>query len=64
MADKPISLSKVRKARARATAKQTADANAAKFGRTKLQKSQDVADAEKLQSKLDQTRRETDTPDD
>jgi len=38
MAERPISLAKARKARAKAAARRQADANSAAFGRTKAQK--------------------------
>ncbi|MEM8556063.1 MAG: DUF4169 family protein [Pseudomonadota bacterium] len=51
MDDKPISLSKARKARARAEKRAKADANSAKFGRTKAQKTRE-ADTEARVTKL------------
>lgn len=53
------SLSKVRKARAKAEKKARADANAAKFGRTKAEKALDRATGEKARVDLDAHRRDT-----
>ncbi len=38
MTEKPINLNRVRKARARAAARKTADENAVRFGRTKAER--------------------------
>lgn len=54
----PINLNKARKARLRAEAKKQADANAAKFGRTKADKAKDRAEAEKSTRDLDGHKRE------
>ena len=53
MADKPISLSKHRKAKTRAAKRATADANAARFGRTKAEKARDAAEAAQSDRRLD-----------
>ena len=53
-----VNLKAVRKARARATAKVAADANAAKFGQTKTAKDRAAAEAEKARRDLDGHRRE------
>lgn len=45
MTGKPISLSRARKTRARDMKKRQADANAAKFGRTKAERAADEANA-------------------
>jgi len=51
--DTPINLNKARKARARVKGRQQADENAAKFGRSKAEKTRlDVA-AEKARAHLD-----------
>ena len=52
MAD-PVNLKAARKARARATAKVAADANAARFGRTKAEKDRVAAAADKARRDLD-----------
>ena len=49
----PINLSQVRKARAKAAAKTTADSNAAKFGRSGAARELDKARAEKAVRDLD-----------
>ena len=48
-----VNLNKTRKAAARAKARATADANAAKFGRTKAQKTLDEARTELVAKALD-----------
>ena len=48
-----VSLSKARKAKARDAAKVQADANAARFGRTKAQKAVDDADQARAKAVLD-----------
>ena len=53
-----VNLNKARKARAREEARKRADENAAKFGRTKLEKAQDKAAAEKAARDHDGTKRE------
>lgn len=55
---KPVSLSKVRKARAKAEARARADENAVKFGRSKARKTSDKARADKAARDLDGKRRE------
>ncbi len=55
---KIASLSRARKARARDDKRATADANAAKFGRTGAQKAADKARAEKDARDLDGKKRE------
>ena len=52
MAD-PVNLKAARKARARAEAKVAADANAAKFGRTKAERDREAAQADKARRDLD-----------
>ena len=54
----PINLNKARKARARRKARQQADENAVKFGRTKSEKMRDTMERGKLVRKLDDHRRE------
>ncbi len=56
---KVVSLNKARKAKARADKKARADANAAKFGRTKAEKDAERARAEKAARDLDGHKRET-----
>ena len=53
-----VNLNKARKEKARAERKARADANAAKFGRTKTEKALDRAKAEKARADLDAHRRE------
>ncbi|CUH39080.1 hypothetical protein JSE7799_01800 [Jannaschia seosinensis] len=53
MSGKIISLSGARKAKARAEARQRADANAVKHGRTKAEKFRDKAQSEKRARDLD-----------
>jgi hypothetical protein len=55
-----VNLNRFRKAKARAEARDEADANAAKFGRSKAQKAREVADAERARAELDGKKRETD----
>lgn len=55
---KVVNLNKARKARARDAARKHADANAVKFGRTKAEKAQDRADADKASRDLDGHKRE------
>ncbi len=52
----PINLNKVRKARDRAAEKAEADANAAKFGRSKAERMLDAARADKARLALDQSK--------
>jgi Domain of unknown function (DUF4169) len=54
-----INLNKARKARAKASAKVEAEANRARFGRTKAEKARDSAEADRAVHTLDQARRET-----
>lgn len=53
-----INLRQVRKQAARKAARTTADANAAKFGRTKAARASEEAEAEKARRALDGHRRE------
>ncbi|SHI40299.1 DUF4169 family protein [Wenxinia saemankumensis] len=62
MADAPINLNKARKARARAEDRARADANAARFGRTRSQKARDEEDAAKAVARLEAHRRDPDAP--
>lgn len=55
-----VNLNKARKARDKATAKDEARQNRAKFGRTKGQKDIEKARADKAERALDGARRETD----
>jgi hypothetical protein len=55
---KPINLGKVRKARARAEKRAQADQNAAKFGRTKAQKTAEARDADRAARHVDGAKRE------
>jgi len=48
-----LNLNQARKAKTREKARQTADENAMKFGRTKEQKQCEAAQAKKAQSQLD-----------
>jgi phage protein D len=48
-----LNLNQARKAKTREKARQTADENAVKFGRTKTQKQRETAQAKKAQSQLD-----------
>ncbi len=54
----PVNLNKARKARNRDADRKRADANATKFGRTKVKKSQDSAEADKVSRTLDQAKRD------
>lgn len=58
-----VNLNRFRKQAARAEARATADANAAKFGRSKAQKKLEEAEAAKARATLDAHRRE-DGPED
>ena len=49
----PVNLNKVRKAREKVAKRATADANAAKFGRTKHQRALEKARAAKARATLD-----------
>jgi hypothetical protein len=53
-----INLRAVRKAKAKAETRVQADANAAKFGRSKAEKAQETARAEKAKRDLDGRQRE------
>ncbi len=55
---KIISLNQRRKARDKAQTRRDADANAARFGRSKAQKRQEAAEAEKARKTLDEHRRD------
>ena len=50
----PINLNKVRKAKAKETAKRKADENAVRFGRTKAERLKDAALNNKAKAQLDQ----------
>lgn len=54
----PVNLNRVRKEKAREERKAQADANAAKFGRTKAEKSRDKAETDKAARHLDGHKRE------
>ena len=56
----PVNLNRFRKQKARAENKARADENAVKFGRTKAEKLQERALAEKAEKTLDAHRREDD----
>lgn len=53
-----VSLGKVRKAKARADRETQAQANRAKFGRTKAEKARDKSDADRAARLLDGARRD------
>ena len=55
-ADKPISLSQIRKDRTRAAAKAQADVNAVRFGRTKAQRLLEATQATQAARRLDQAK--------
>ncbi|MCP1170256.1 DUF4169 family protein [Limimaricola litoreus] len=55
---KPVNLNQFRKQKARAEKTARADANAAKFGRTKAEKARDAAEAESAARRLDGHRRD------
>ncbi len=55
---KPLSLSKLRKARERAAAKAESDANAVKFGRSKAERLLEATRNAKARAKLDQHHRD------
>lgn len=55
-ADKPINLNKARKDRARAERRAAADANAAKFGRTKAERVLEATRNERARAMLDRHR--------
>jgi hypothetical protein len=54
-----INLNHARKVRAKAEAATQAEANRAKFGRTKAERAADRAEAERLAKLLDDSKRET-----
>jgi hypothetical protein len=54
----PVNLNRFRKDKAREDARQKADANAVKFGRTKGEKSADKLEAERKAKLLDGAKRE------
>jgi len=55
-----VNLARTKKQAARKAARVTADANAAKFGRTKAERALEKAQAEKAARELDAHRRDTD----
>jgi len=64
MADKPISLSKVRKDRARIAKRAQADANSAKYGRSRAERDRDQRQETLRAAQLDAHRRDVDAVDD
>lgn len=60
MSEGPVNLNRFRKEKAREAARAEADANAAKFGRTKAERVLAATKAEKARRLLDQHRREED----
>ena len=54
----PVNLNRARKARVREEARRLADANAARFGRTKAERLLEAARSERARRALDGTRRE------
>lgn len=56
----PVNLNRFRKDRARDAKRAEADANAAKFGRSKEQKAREAADAARAQAELDGKKRDPD----
>jgi hypothetical protein len=58
MTGKVVNLTRARKSRARDEKRQKADANAAKFGRSKAERAAEAKDAEKAARHLDQHKRE------
>ncbi len=54
----PVNLNRFRKDKARAEKRARADGNAAKFGRTKVQKASEEKDRERAERTLDQHRRD------
>jgi hypothetical protein len=58
MSETPVNLNRFRKEKAREEAKARADANAAKFGRSKAERVLDATRAEKAKKMLDAHRRE------
>jgi hypothetical protein len=59
MSDRPVNLNRFRKEKARGDAKATADANAAKFGRTKAERAAEAARQDAAARHLDQHKRDT-----
>ncbi|KFI27443.1 DUF4169 family protein [Paenirhodobacter enshiensis] len=59
-----INLTRFRKQKARADKRSGADANAARFGRSKAQRALEAAEAEKTRDHLDAHRRDKPAPDD
>lgn len=57
-----VNLNRFRKTQEKAKKRATADANAAKFGRTKAQRAREEAEAEKARATLDAHRREGSEP--
>lgn len=55
-----VNLNRVRKARARVEARMTADANRAKFGRTKAEKARDRIEKDRAEALLDGAKLEDD----
>ncbi|WP_404335977.1 DUF4169 family protein [Sphingomonas sp. MMS12-HWE2-04] len=53
-----INLNRARKARAKASAKTEADANRARFGRTKAEKQIEAADRKRVERTLDESKRD------
>ncbi|MEL6169897.1 MAG: DUF4169 family protein [Pseudomonadota bacterium] len=62
MSDRPINLNKVRKDRSRAAAKRQAEANSAKFGRTRAERTADAEKTDRLRRHLDGSRRNDSDP--
>lgn len=58
MSEGPVNLNRFRKDKARAERRAQADENAARFGRTRAQKTKEAAEAEKMRRALDQHRRD------
>ncbi len=58
MSDRPVNLNRVRKEKARKDAKAKADANAAKFGRTRAERDVDTAREVAARRRLDQHKRD------
>ena len=54
MSETPINLNKARKSRARTVAKSRADANAARFGRTKAERMLEASESALARRRLDQ----------
>lgn len=57
-----VNLNRARKDRARSERRAKADANAARFGRSKAQRTAETQDADRARSHLDGHRRETGAP--